>query len=238
MISGYNTDVRHQDIVFHVQTEDKGAGNPLIESLVYVGGQVLAAKRASYADMWADGQGREAVAHMMETQHRRVIAAIRAGKFSDKVESLLGIPQPRPTAAGTAAVPVPTPTGELLVADTQAGDQDRTLDQVILDYLTSEADQEQLVVEVQGEPELVVGQPAQLHMRAISSKASRPLSGVEFRIRMISTVAEGRTLAVAHSDAKGEVVMPFKIPSIGTGTAALIIIAESQFGTVELKHLL
>jgi hypothetical protein len=34
MISGYNTDVRHLDVVFHVQTEDKGAVNPLIESLV------------------------------------------------------------------------------------------------------------------------------------------------------------------------------------------------------------
>ena len=43
MITGYNTDVRHDSVVFHVQTEDKGAANPLIESLVYVGGQVVAA---------------------------------------------------------------------------------------------------------------------------------------------------------------------------------------------------
>ena len=54
MITGYNTDVRHNEVVFHVQTEDKGLGNPCIESLVYVGGQVLASKRASYAEMLAE----------------------------------------------------------------------------------------------------------------------------------------------------------------------------------------
>ena len=53
MITGYNTDVRHGEVVYHVQTEDKGAANPFIESLVYVGGQVLASKRASYADLLA-----------------------------------------------------------------------------------------------------------------------------------------------------------------------------------------
>ena len=56
MITGYNTDVRHGEVVFHVQTEDKGVSNPYIESLVYVGGQVLASKRASYAEMIAEGK--------------------------------------------------------------------------------------------------------------------------------------------------------------------------------------
>ncbi|MES1243218.1 MAG: hypothetical protein ABUT39_16515 [Acidobacteriota bacterium] len=56
MITGYNTDVRHNDVVFHVQTEDKGLGNPFIESLVYVGGQVLASKRSNYADLLSEGK--------------------------------------------------------------------------------------------------------------------------------------------------------------------------------------
>ena len=38
MITGYNTDVRHGNRIFHVQTEDKGLGNPKIETLIYVGG--------------------------------------------------------------------------------------------------------------------------------------------------------------------------------------------------------
>ena len=47
MITGYNTDVRHGAVGFHVQTEDKGRSNPCVDSLVYVGGQVLASKRTN-----------------------------------------------------------------------------------------------------------------------------------------------------------------------------------------------
>ncbi len=232
MIGGYNTDVRHQDVVFHVQTEDKGAGNPLIESLVYVGGQVLAAKRASYAEALADGQSAKAIAKMMETQHRRVIAAIRAGKFSEKLQQLTGAT----TTTNTAVAP--TVAAETVNSETQVTEQDRTLDQVILEYLTSEASQEQLMVEVEGEPELISGRPAHLVLSSTSSKSGAPVEDVRFEVRMISTVAEGKTLAKSRSDAEGKVAMLFEIPDLGGGTAALIITAESDLGTVELKHLL
>ena len=38
MITGFNTDVKYKGTVFHVQTEDKGVANPIIESLIYKGG--------------------------------------------------------------------------------------------------------------------------------------------------------------------------------------------------------
>ena len=34
MITGFNTDVPHEGHVYHVQTEDGGAGHPILESLV------------------------------------------------------------------------------------------------------------------------------------------------------------------------------------------------------------
>ena len=82
MITGYNTDVRHGEVVFHVQTEDKGTSNPFIESLVYVGGQVLASKRASYADLLAEGKDEKEIVALMDHQHRTMIAAIRHGKVT------------------------------------------------------------------------------------------------------------------------------------------------------------
>src|ERR1700712_1263768 len=81
MITGYNTDVRHGEVVYHVQTEDKGIANPFIESLVYVGGQVLASKRASYAEMIAEGKDEKDIVALMDHQHRTMIAAIRHGKL-------------------------------------------------------------------------------------------------------------------------------------------------------------
>lgn len=99
MITGYNTDVRHQDVVFHVQTEDKGSANPNIESLIYIGGQVVAAKRASYADLLAAGEGETAVVARMERQHRLMIAAIRSGRFDEKLSELAAMQSPKEEAA-------------------------------------------------------------------------------------------------------------------------------------------
>ncbi|HWP52513.1 MAG TPA: hypothetical protein VN476_00185, partial [Pyrinomonadaceae bacterium] len=55
MITGYNTDVEFDGVVYHVQTEDKGLDTPVILSLVYSGGAILASKRASYDDLVARG---------------------------------------------------------------------------------------------------------------------------------------------------------------------------------------
>jgi hypothetical protein len=112
MITGYNTDVRHNEVVFHVQTEDKGTANPFIESLVYVGGQVLASKRASYAELIAEGKEKE-ILTLMDHQHRTMIAAIRHGKLDAKLAELLSSrqtgqhprPEVRPMQAGAMAVP-------------------------------------------------------------------------------------------------------------------------------------
>src|SRR6185436_280613 len=126
MITGYNTDVRHNEVVFHVQTEDKGLGNPFIESLVYVGGQVLATKRLSYADILTEGKEEKDIVALMDHQHRTMIAAIRHGKLDAKVAELLGsrqtgqmakltpLPRPevQPPPSMTTPPPAPPPTPE------------------------------------------------------------------------------------------------------------------------------
>ena len=109
MITGYNTDVRHLEVVFHVQTEDKGAANPFIESLVYVGGQVLASKRANYADLLAEGRDEKEIVALMDHQHRTMIAAIRHGKFDAKLKALA-----RPKTSPQAVLePVPAGGGQV-----------------------------------------------------------------------------------------------------------------------------
>jgi hypothetical protein len=247
MITGYNTDVRHQEVVFHVQTEDKGAGNPFIESLVYVGGQVLASKRANYADLLAEGRDEKEIVALMDHQHRTMIAAIRHGKFDAKLAALIkpktspvpvlesvplggGQPAAGPGAANHSAtprgVPIPAPPAE------------RTLDQVILEYLTNEADQEQLVLVLEGEADLALGRRATVALRTSSSKSGQPIAGAQVSVRMISTIAEPRVLAVGRTDEYGGLPLRFEIPALDRGTAALIISAVSAIGRAELKHLL
>ena len=83
MITGFNTDIEHEGVVYHVQTEDKGLDSPLILSLVYSGGAILASKRSPYEDLIASGFNEEALAQRLKRQHRLICAAINAGRIED-----------------------------------------------------------------------------------------------------------------------------------------------------------
>jgi len=83
VITGYNTDVEHDGVVYHVQTEDKGLDSPLILSLVYSGGAILASKRSPYKDLLASGFSEAALAERLKRQHRLICAAIHSGRLDD-----------------------------------------------------------------------------------------------------------------------------------------------------------
>ncbi len=83
MITGFNTDIEHEGVVYHVQTEDKGLDSPLILSLVYAGGAVLASKRSRYEDLIASGFNEEVLAQRVKRQHRLICAAINAGRLEE-----------------------------------------------------------------------------------------------------------------------------------------------------------
>ncbi len=83
VITGFNTDIERDGVVYHVQTEDKGLDSPLILSLVYSGGEILAAKRTPYEDLIAAGFNDEVLAERLKRQHRLICAAISAGRIND-----------------------------------------------------------------------------------------------------------------------------------------------------------
>jgi hypothetical protein len=83
VITGFNSDVEHEGVVYHVQTEDKGLESPLILSLVYAGGAILASKRSPYEDLFAAGFNEQVLAERLKRQHRLICAAIRAGRLDD-----------------------------------------------------------------------------------------------------------------------------------------------------------
>ena len=240
MITGYNTDVRHNEVVFHVQTEDKGEGNPTIESLVYVGGQVLATKRASYADLLSEGKDDKSIVALMDHQHRTMIAAIRHGKFDERLIALSGMRvEARPGTGERAVLQVPmAPAAPAVSGMMAARAAERSLDQVILEYLTNEADQEQLLLLFDGEPDLQRGGTSTVALRTSSSKSGSPVSNAQISVKMISTIAEPRQLSAGRADDQGAIRLSFDIPAAVRGTAALIITAVSSIGRAELKHLL
>lgn len=83
MITGFNTDVEHDGITYHVQTEDKGLETPLILSLVYSGGAILASKRSRYDDLVASGFDEKTLSERLQRQHKLICAAIHAGRIDE-----------------------------------------------------------------------------------------------------------------------------------------------------------
>src|SRR5215470_9704691 len=85
MINGFNTDVKHDGCVYHVQTEDRHGKNPALESLVYIGGTIIAKKSTPYADKLDQGATEAMIASLLKRQHQVVIAAIKAGRIEDLI---------------------------------------------------------------------------------------------------------------------------------------------------------
>ena len=83
MITGYNTDVEFEGVTYHVQTEDKGLAKPIILSLVYDRGTILASKRLPYDDLLEGGFDEDVLAARLSRQHKLICAAIQAGRIED-----------------------------------------------------------------------------------------------------------------------------------------------------------
>ena len=83
MITGYNTDIEFDGVTYHVQTEDKGLQRPIILSLVYDRGTILASKRLPYDDLLGGDLDEELLAARLQRQHRLICAAIQAGRLED-----------------------------------------------------------------------------------------------------------------------------------------------------------
>jgi len=81
VITGFNTDVKYRGVVYHVQTEDKGEVNPLIETLIYKGGEILGSRRLPYSQLVLSREDEAAITKLMEDQHKAMILEVKRGKF-------------------------------------------------------------------------------------------------------------------------------------------------------------
>jgi hypothetical protein len=80
MSSGFNTDVRVGEKIFHIQTEDRGPSHPVIDTAVYQNGRVLHRRSSNYREFTASAEfSPEGVHQRVEDQHRAVIQEIRSG---------------------------------------------------------------------------------------------------------------------------------------------------------------
>jgi len=88
MSFGFNSNVRVGDVVYHVQTEQRGADGAVLDTVVYIAGRVIHRVKTNLSDRAAhgelhDGQSRQdsalSVGDRVERQHKDVIAQLESG---------------------------------------------------------------------------------------------------------------------------------------------------------------
>ena len=91
MIFGFNTDIRHQDTIYHVQSEAR-EGEQLLQTQVFVRGRCIGKRAVPYGADAAKGfpANDQDMEKRLRELHREVLDAIRDGKLDsifDKRES-------------------------------------------------------------------------------------------------------------------------------------------------------
>ena len=90
MSSGFNTDVRLGEQVFHIQTEDYGPGRSMIDTAVYQNGRVLYRRLSDYGDFALSSAFSESsLREKVERQHRAVIEDLRSGRLEADISAAL-----------------------------------------------------------------------------------------------------------------------------------------------------
>ena len=83
---GFNNNIRWNDKVFHVQTEDSGLDQPhVITHLFADGGRVIKSNKRSYQKHVSRPDVTEYVRALMKAQHLEMVLALREGKFDDVI---------------------------------------------------------------------------------------------------------------------------------------------------------
>lgn len=240
MITGYNTDVEYGGIVYHIQTEDKGVEHPIILSLVYVDGAILASKRSPYDDLIIGGFDKEILTKRLQRQHKLICAAVRAGRIDDLKR--LGEPgsQAKSPAAPNSVVKKSAPKTrgpkKVGIADkphTKAGSEKDASDK-----LASGAE-EALQVTLLEDRELRAGESLTLRVLVTRSAqdAREPVPRAVVSLKTLgSTFRPESTASTTNSEGIASFVV--LLPKFATGRAAILIRVEADGDIAELRRII
>jgi hypothetical protein len=210
MITGFNTDIDHQGRVFHIQTEDKGLENPIVHSLIYCGGEIIASRQDSYAELAESGElSEDDLLHRMEAQHQGMIREIRNGKYDDEA---------------------PLPFGHNIITN-------RSLNEVVLEFLRQTVPGEPIRLELIDDLVLQEGTRPTLRIKVLDEESDEPIGGAAIVVRLISTDGEPRDLFSAAADADGYVEASFEVPELPGADSAILCQASAGGQNAEYRQL-
>jgi hypothetical protein len=261
VITGFNTDVEYAGLVYHVQTEDKGLDSPIILSLVYSGGEILASKRTPYDDLITAGEYTEAaLAQRLKRQHKLVCAAIHAGRIEDlkrlgsreadtteemteavstgELETTVPIQEPEVIAAlpFEAVPPIEVPT-EPSKSDAEAYTIHDARRQSPLGELAGF--EEGLQLHLLDEQDFHSGQSVTLRVAVTYCSAGRrkAVGAATVSVKVLGTSFQPAIYTV-KTERDGTAVVSTEIPKFSSGRAAILVRAVADGSAVELRRVI
>ncbi len=233
MITGYNTDVEHDGVVYHVQTEDKGLQTPVILSLVYTGGAILASKRAAYDDLIASGFDQNVLVERLQRQHKLICAAINAGRIEELKR--MGANAPQPAAGATPAAPVPPAES----ADGKLATAEPSLPVTGERFTVSTEVDESLQISLLGEKPLRAGESVTLRLEVTkrTENGRIPAPKANITVKVLGSTFQPSS-AYSTTDSAGRSAISVMLPAFQTGRGAILIRAEADGEVADLRRII
>ena len=194
MLFGHNTNVKVGETTYHVQTEDRGVTNALIDTTVYFHGRVLHRRTNNYFDLLPlNAKSEPALKQRLDDQHGSVVEELRTGALH------LPLPQEAKSSAGTSvsnAASVPKVLTLVLInSKTWLAGKHATLDVSVQNRESGEAvNHARIVARVEG---------------AADSEEFKTETGIDGRAQLqfdmprVSGAEPALVIEAMHGDAKG-----------------------------------
>jgi len=254
VITGYNTDVEHNGVVYHVQTEDKGLETPLILSLVYSGGAILASKRSPYEDLIASGFSDEALSERLKRQHLLICAAIHAGRVGD-LKRMGGAESELASVESPGAVEAPPtleadettqPAAEQVAETPPAFQAEHPADTYTIHDPRRQSPLGEFGKEAEGlritllqEQEFRAGDSLTLSILVshLSGNAEKPMNGAVVSVKVLGTTFRPLIYSM-KTQRDGIATVSAQIPKFTSGRAAILIRALAGGSETELRRVI
>ncbi len=207
VITGHNTDVEYAGRVYHIQTEDKGRRNPLIETLIYSKGEILDTRRSSYSDIAEEGYSETEVIRRMDEQHRRSVRDVGNGRYDPEG---------------------PKPFGYNIITS-------RSFDEVVRDTLSGLSGG--LVLEILGEVCFFEAASVAVELSAsLEAGGTKPAAGALVRMKLVRTSGKPVKLFEGKTDPEGRLRASVDVPGLGGAEGVILIQADSGGAVAEVRR--
>jgi len=242
VITGYNTDVEHGGVTYHVQTEDKGLNTPIILSLVYSGGAILASKRAPYDDLIAAGFDQNALIDRLQRQHKLICAAINAGRIDDlkkMTDRTAGGDENQRGAENQPGAEADVAEDSNDKVDAEGIVPTAPLQSTGERFSTNDDIDEALSVAILDERQMRAGESVTLRLEV--SKYARgepqPAAKANVTVKILGSSFQPSS-TYSTTDSYGHSSISVILPSFKTGRGALLIRAECDGEVAELRRII